>query len=82
MPSNCPLCTISDPIEPYAPVYSDVGYILGGVALETCVGRPLDEQFEAELAHLATGTSSAVPATTETTRAEHSKTAGSAAKGS
>ncbi len=52
----------ADPIEPYAPVYSDVGYILAGAALATCIGRPLDVQFEAELADLAAGTTSAVPA--------------------
>jgi CubicO group peptidase (beta-lactamase class C family) len=39
------------PVPPagFSPVYSDLGYVLAGVALERAVGRPLDEIVEEEV---------------------------------
>jgi CubicO group peptidase (beta-lactamase class C family) len=37
------------PPEGFAPVYSDLGYVLAGVALEQAMGRPLDEIVEEEV---------------------------------
>jgi serine-type D-Ala-D-Ala carboxypeptidase len=37
------------PSEGFAPVYSDLGYILAGIALERATGQPLDEIVEEEV---------------------------------
>jgi CubicO group peptidase (beta-lactamase class C family) len=37
------------PPEGFAPVYSDLGYVLAGVAIERATGRPLDEIVEEEV---------------------------------
>jgi CubicO group peptidase (beta-lactamase class C family) len=37
------------PPDGFAPVYSDLGYVLAGLALERAVGRPLDEIVEEEV---------------------------------
>lgn len=47
-------------LEPHAPVYSDVGYILAGLALQSCVQMPLDDYLASELAAMATSTSDAL----------------------
>lgn len=44
-------------LEPHAPLYSDVGYIFAGLALERCAGRDLDLQLQSELTTMADATS-------------------------
>jgi CubicO group peptidase (beta-lactamase class C family) len=43
-------CRTAAPPEGFAPLYSDLGYILLGAALEACAGLPLDRLLEREVA--------------------------------
>jgi CubicO group peptidase (beta-lactamase class C family) len=44
-----PECTGAAPREGFPPVYSDLGYILAGLAIAARVGRPLDEVVSEEV---------------------------------